>query len=753
MRSRPKQVNYLAKHQQASHQQNQQASHVRDNALRSADRIIGKNASGTTSRAPGIVPKKPAGVASRSARPGPARGQAVMGSKPKAIEDDADDGPQGSIKQFVSLDDMPDEWSGYTAPMGSFASNNSSSNKDGNEGYGSHLNGLQGEDDYWAQPVAQPRAAPSSAGNHFGRTNADETGDHWGMPQMGMKNKPAPQRAMSPLIVQDAEHHVGASMHVQHEPIGNQPIGQPIRRNGEYNAQVSPRGLQDGPLSPRGQPAQNIIPRMPTMQPMRRSVDDDMIGGYSVPAPTHNDNDHGFSPPPKARHEHPRNIQQRPVQQVQKPHQPHSFGLEPSPRGDYDVGVMHKPQVSPRGEPDVGVMRKKPPPLPAMMNVKSDSGNQRVQEMNQNNQQYTNHNKNNDRNSQHQFANDDEDEWVDEPRSARGGGGSDGYANQYGLQRGIGSEWSANEYDDDSVEPSPRRNRSEVKGSRKSGIPLVHNIHPKADFHNKYTGLNADDVVEKERNPNSRRYKGPVKKYGEEKAPVRKSGPHVRKGAPQIVSPRSSLDEVNPYAPPLPSDVSTALQHELPKKDMLHYSKAPRKIEYKPYTLQDYKEIKGKGELRDIPKLQPDLNSEELIAKRANKERVKEFSRQLKDFNRQEIKQKDISKIVAGGDGYEKKASILSKRERALEYGKKVRNLAQVSQIESSKQSEKAKSRVGGYSEDDWHGEPDFGDDLYVVSSDPSGQNYEKAKEIEELESKHNDSKRQIDAIKRALKL
>jgi hypothetical protein len=495
--------------------------------------------------------------------------------------------------------------------------------------------------------------------------------------------------------------------------------------------------------------------------------DDDHIGGYSVPAPSKAGpaaEDHGFSPPPKARIV------------LGQPQPASSFGSEvgkPSPRGE---------------QQGVGVMRKgRPPPLPAMAGEKEKEkkrGSPRAPQgsllPDPRKQPPMSH---------HQFEQDDLDEWMDEPRGSSGNGGYGGqggyggYSGQSGggnydqADTGGFSEWGQEpDYDDDSVDNSPRHRQ---KAGGKKGIPLVNNVHAKADFHNKYTGLGTKDVLEQERHERNREagvaaIGGGGRKYG-----GGKKVPHVRKGAPQLVSPRSSLDEVNHNAPPLPFDREQRSSHpsavDVPAKDKLHYSKAPRKVEYKPYTLADYKQIKGET-YKEVSKLQPDLNSDVLVAKRANQQRVKDFSKQLKEFNRAEIKQAQPqaypaavrgaaplasapapAAIISNAD--REKIAALNKRERALQYAKKVRSHVAAAQAD---QSDAAKARRAsqipraggaGYSEDDWHGEPDFGDDGYVVAGDASGMGYDKAREIELLESQHADGKRQIDAIKRALKL
>lgn len=48
----------------------------------------------------------------------------------------------------------------------------------------------------------------------------------------------------------------------------------------------------------------------------------------------------------------------------------------------------------------------------------------------------------------------------------------------------------------------------------------------------------------------------------------------------------------------------------------------------------------------EISNLKPDLNTEELRAKRSNLERIKEFSRNLKNFNKQVRYQSSINQSI-----------------------------------------------------------------------------------------------------------
>jgi len=161
-------------------------------------------------------------------------------------------------------------------------------------------------------------------------------------------------------------------------------------------------------------------------------------------------------------------------------------------------------------------------------------------------------------------------------------------------------------------------------------------------------------------------------------------------------------------------------------------------------------------------KLKPDLNSDVLKAKRANKERVKEFSRNLKQYNKQEIqahrKLPQSSEVLEAERAERKQAS---KREKMAEYGKRVPKPKGPKAVENHSRAleRKAKGRqdANHHNHDgngDWPDrDDDFNDDAYLRGPDATGMDYAASSNITELEAKHNESRAQIDAIKRALRL
>ncbi len=242
-------------------------------------------------------------------------------------------------------------------------------------------------------------------------------------------------------------------------------------------------------------------------------------------------------------------------------------------------------------------------------------------------------------------------------------------------------------------------------------------------------------------------------------------GPYNQRVLSVGVNSPPKISMVSTAAPALPCE-----KPEVPEDQKLYYSKAPRHVDYVPGTLKDYKASQPK-EYQEIPKkLKPDLNSDTLKAKRANKERVKEFSENLKKYNRAEIEaHKKLPSSVESRDLELSTNKQMSKRERALQYGKNVpkpKASSDASTITSTGASGQSKAGGGGrnrgnfeskldviYDEDDWNAKDDMADDEFLEAPDPSGMAFSAANKLSELEAKHNNSKRQIDAIKRSLKM
>jgi hypothetical protein len=119
-----------------------------------------------------------------------------------------------------------------------------------------------------------------------------------------------------------------------------------------------------------------------------------------------------------------------------------------------------------------------------------------------------------------------------------------------------------------------------------------------------------------------------------------------------------------------------------------------------------------------------DLNTEELVAKRANAERIKEFSKNLKQFNKQAMPKRE-----ADDPGPQAEPS---KRDRAKQFAQNIpkpKVRAEVSRDYVGSDKAGAMTNVG-------------------MSAAPA-----EANRLDELTSKHMQSKKQVDAIKKSLGL
>mmetsp|Transcript_12655 Transcript_12655/g.25488 ORF Transcript_12655/g.25488 Transcript_12655/m.25488 type:complete len:197 (+) Transcript_12655:1825-2415(+) len=92
-----------------------------------------------------------------------------------------------------------------------------------------------------------------------------------------------------------------------------------------------------------------------------------------------------------------------------------------------------------------------------------------------------------------------------------------------------------------------------------------------------------------------------------------------------------------------------------------------------PQQPRNYKPYSGKvsSEYMVMGRLKPDLNSDDLMTKRANQERVKMFSRNLRVINREEQRQFDAAKAHADAPPASAPSAI-SKAQRAKEYASRV---------------------------------------------------------------------------------
>jgi hypothetical protein len=132
--------------------------------------------------------------------------------------------------------------------------------------------------------------------------------------------------------------------------------------------------------------------------------------------------------------------------------------------------------------------------------------------------------------------------------------------------------------------------------------------------------------------------------------------------------------------------------------------------------------------------LLPDLNSDELIAKRKNVDRIKQFSKQLRDFNKDAIQQQPkLPSAVEQNDIEISKKKFDSNRIRAMEYARQVPK----PKLKPSDRGERISHSAEGNSQ--------FANDLYM------DEDAFQAAKLQELEAKHQQGKARLEAIKKSI--
>lgn len=169
-----------------------------------------------------------------------------------------------------------------------------------------------------------------------------------------------------------------------------------------------------------------------------------------------------------------------------------------------------------------------------------------------------------------------------------------------------------------------------------------------------------------------------------------------------------------------PAGQSASQPKPMSKKELLVYSKKARPVEFKPYTLKEFQKKHKHSGYYEVGNLQPDLNTDELKAKRENLQRVKEFSRQLREFNARAAATKPP---VFDVHDQPKEPST---RDKALEFAKSI-------------PKPKPKQNPNRRSQQRTPGD-DVEEQIQVHRS-----------KLDELEEEHELARKQVEAIKRSL--
>lgn len=136
------------------------------------------------------------------------------------------------------------------------------------------------------------------------------------------------------------------------------------------------------------------------------------------------------------------------------------------------------------------------------------------------------------------------------------------------------------------------------------------------------------------------------------------------RSSPRVLTPTQSSEA--PRGSRSPKDVNESRIKS--EHDQLAFSRKARPVSYEPCKLSQYKKEKPGG-YYELGKLQPDLNSDDLVQKRANMERIKAFSKNLRDINKVTTSgTKKSSENNASGSP----KKPMSTRDKALEFAKRV---------------------------------------------------------------------------------
>ena len=156
--------------------------------------------------------------------------------------------------------------------------------------------------------------------------------------------------------------------------------------------------------------------------------------------------------------------------------------------------------------------------------------------------------------------------------------------------------------------------------------------------------------------------------------------------------------------------------------DHLAYSKKARPVNYRPKNLKQWKENKPES-YQELGKLQPDLNAEHLVEQRANRDRVKEFSRNLGRINEKICKDEARKPRKEATENKE-----MSSREKAQAYAKRV---------------PRPRRRRVEQPEPQYDEQSNLGDGELGAEAELSA--------LEELEMKHNAARLEVEAIRKQM--
>lgn len=140
-----------------------------------------------------------------------------------------------------------------------------------------------------------------------------------------------------------------------------------------------------------------------------------------------------------------------------------------------------------------------------------------------------------------------------------------------------------------------------------------------------------------------------------------------------------------------------------------------------------------------------DLNTDELIAKRKNADRIKEFSKQLRHFNQEVlVQQPKLPPSTEQVEIEKSKSKMESSRHKAIDYAKNVPKPKVTASTIAEVGTNTRQSRSAGDNGAEYGGR---GQGMLYMDEDA----FEAAK-LQELESKHLQNKAKMEAIRKSLR-
>ena len=147
-----------------------------------------------------------------------------------------------------------------------------------------------------------------------------------------------------------------------------------------------------------------------------------------------------------------------------------------------------------------------------------------------------------------------------------------------------------------------------------------------------------------------------------------------------------------------------------------------------------------------------DLNTEVLKAKRANADRIKDFSKQLNEFNKLNLlDQKKVphSSEASGVEMCRKKME--SNRERGMQFAKQIPRPSSLKTKSETATNSNSNSNSNGDRDRGHSLEDEEGCEGFLTRNDEYGMPYDKASKLQELQAKHEDSRRNVQAIRKSM--